>query len=91
MAAQLPQDDSISQKSDLSEDDLQNIEQMSIPESTARSTVYGIKKFEQWIEKRGKECDYATVTAEDLNGMLRKYYAEVKPSKPGGMRSLPWT
>ena len=50
----------------------------AVPKSTARSTNWGVKKFQVWAAKRGKAVDFDTVTAPDLNVILRKFYAEVK-------------
>ena len=69
--------------SSLDEQQLQQIETSSKPATTQRSTIYGIKKFTDWVQKRAKTCDFQTITAEDLNELLRKYYAEVKSAKPG--------
>lgn len=72
-----------SQKSELSEGQLQSLEETSRPQSTMKATKQGIKKFENWLEKRGRTVDYATVSAEELASILRKFYAEVKHNQQG--------
>jgi hypothetical protein len=72
-----------SQSSELNDNDLMQMEHDARPESTNRATMYGVKKFQDWLTKRGKTCDFRTISAADLNELLRKYYAEVKSSKPG--------
>jgi hypothetical protein len=59
------------------------MEESSKPSSTKRATLYGVKKFSDWLNKRSKVCDFHTVTKEELNELLRKFYAEVKSSKQG--------
>ena len=53
------------------------------PDSTDRNTIYGVKKFNEWLAKSGRQCDFATVSMEDLNAVLLKYYEGVGSSKPG--------
>ena len=67
-----------SQTSSLDETELQKMEEVSRPESTFKATKSGIKKFMDWLVKHERNCDLATVSAEELNSILRKYYAEVK-------------
>ena len=74
----------LSQKSDLNDEELMEMEVSAQPDNTKKNTKYGMKKFEDWLLKRGKQCSFATITVEELNDLLRKFYAEVKPSKPGG-------
>ena len=76
-----------SQGSDLSESDLQKLEENARPSSTVKSTEYGMKKFSDWLSRRDKCIDFHTVSAEDLNEILRKFYAEVKLSSKGGSMS----
>ena len=73
-----------SQSSELDEQQLHEMEESSKPTSTKRATIYGIRKFTEWLEKRSKLCDFHTVTKEELNELLRKFYAEVKAAKKGG-------
>ena len=63
--------------SSLDEYDLENLEKASVPKNTLKATVYGMKKFVDWITKRGKTCDFHSISAADLNVLLRKFYAEV--------------
>ena len=77
--------ESISSKnSELNEGALLELENSAKPENTKRATAYEIKRFQQWLDRRGKTCDFATVSANELNDLLRKFYAEVKPVKQGG-------
>lgn len=73
-----------SQSSQLDADALNEMEASAKPDSTKRATTYGIKKFRDWLAKRGKTCDLATVSPSELNTVLRSFYAEVKPSKQQG-------
>ena len=68
----------------LTEEDMQNMEQMAKPKSTTAATVYGVNRFQDWLQRKGKTCDFMTITADELNEFLRKLYAEVKPKKQGG-------
>ena len=72
-----------SQTSELDEDELNNLEAGSMPASTKRATEYGVRKFTDWIQKRGKICDLASIEPSDLSVLLRSYYAEVKANKQG--------
>ena len=65
----------------LSDGDLDRIITGSRPKSTDRSTKWGLNKFEEWIRKRGMSCDLHTVPAIELNGVLRKFYGEVRSIK----------
>ena len=67
-----------SQGSDLCEEELQNLEECAKPQSTKRSTEYGVKKFTEWLEKRQIKVDYNIIKPDELNDILRKFYAEVK-------------
>lgn len=69
--------------SQLNDDELNQLEQSSKPAATVKATASGMRKFNQWMERRGRQCDWANVNAGELNEILRKYYAEVKHAKPG--------
>ena len=79
--------DLLSQSSSLEENDLQEMEEKSRPVTTMRATRNGVKKFEDWLAKRNRVVDYHTVSAEELNDNLRKFYAEVKHAKQGSSLS----
>ena len=68
----------MSQESNLSEGELDTLEKSVKPVATARATLSGINKFNEWLERRQLQCDFHTISADDLNVILRKYYAEVK-------------
>lgn len=70
-----------SQDSELEEQDLQNLVEGSKAKNTIRCTNWGMKKFFSWITKRNKKVDLKTVPMEELNELLRKFYAEVKTEK----------
>ena len=72
-----------SQSSDLGEDDMNRMVEASKPVTTKRSTCWGMNKFIKWMYKRNIVIDLKTVTAEKLNEVLRKFYAEVKSEKSG--------
>ena len=73
----------MSQSSEMDENQLQDLEESAKPPSTKRSTVYGVKKFTDWLDKRSLDCNFHSVTPEQLNELLRKFYAEVKGQKQG--------
>ena len=52
-----------------------------MPENTKKQTTWGLKKFIQWLENRKKSCDLHIVSPAQLNGILRRFYAEVKTNK----------
>ena len=72
-----------SQSSSLDEDELGEMVNEAQPDTTKRATKWGVRKFEDWLQKRGKVCDYHTVTSAELGELLRKFYAEVKAKKQG--------
>ena len=72
-----------SQDSALGEEDLQNLEKASRPASTSAATKSSMTKFKDWLVKRGKMCNFHTVTEESLSELLRSFYAEVKNYKTG--------
>ena len=58
-----------SQSSSLDENDLAEMEHASRPLSTTRATQSGMKKNQNWLEKRGKTVDFHSVTPDDLINM----------------------
>ena len=64
-----------SNSSDLGDDYLDRMETEAVPAATLKATLYGMRKFNEWLQKRGRSVDLATVKAEVLNGHLRKFYA----------------
>ena len=70
----------MSQTSDsqLSEGGLNKIVDDVQPQSTERSTKWGVKKLEVWLSKRAIMCDFHSVPAEELNMVLRRFYGELK-------------
>lgn len=70
-----------SQNSDLDEQELDKLVIDSKPENTKRSTAWGYSKFARWMEKRDIHVDLKAITAERLNEILRKFYAEVTTDK----------
>ena len=55
------------------------LEAQVIHQNTSKGTIYGVNKYERWLKRRGKTCTFYTVLANELNILLRKFYAEVKP------------
>ena len=70
-----------SQDSNLDENELDNIITQSKPENTKKCTNWGFHKFQRWAEKRNIVVDFKTITPNELNEILRKFYAEVKSEK----------
>lgn len=70
-----------SQESNLDEKDLDRLVLDSKPENTRKSTKWGFSKFKSWMEKRNILVNFKTVEADELNNVLRKFYAEVKSAK----------
>ena len=82
-------DDSLmpgSQDSDLSDTAWDDVVNKSNLKTTQRATDWGKKKFDEWCSQRGKIIDLVNIEADDLNIVLRKFYAEVK-SKDGKVLS----
>ena len=71
----------LSQSSDLNEEQLDEIELKAQAKNTVRATEWGVSKFEKWCQKRNVEIDFASVNPEELSEALRKFYAEVKTEK----------
>ena len=65
----------------LSVEEIQHLERSSVPPHTMRATQYDKKKFEDWLLRRNESCDFATVSSSELNSLLLRFYAEMKPSK----------
>ena len=74
-------EEACSQSSQCGEDELQKLEEESIPKNTKKQTSWGIRKFEKWCQRRRIVCDLAVIGATDLSGILRRFYAEVKTIK----------
>ena len=72
-----------SQGSSWDDEELARLEESARSSSTTAATKSGIRKFEDWLQRRWKSCDYASISAVELNDLLRKYYAEVKNYKTG--------
>lgn len=70
-----------SQTSDLGQDELDEIEQKAQSKNTKRATNWGLNKFTKWCNKRSIIIDFKLITPEQLNQVLRKFYAEVKSEK----------
>ena len=70
-----------SQKSDLNNEQLDEIEQKTQAKNTKRATEWEVKKFEKWCKKRKLSVDLKAVSPMDLNEILRKFFAEVKTEK----------
>lgn len=77
-----PCENTNSQSSQLDEEELQRTERESMPENTKKQTQsWGMKKFNEWSDKRQIEVDLHSVSSTELSGILRKFYAEVKTNK----------
>ena len=70
-----------SQDSQLNEEELDKLVEDSKAKNTKKCTTWGLKKFFQWSTKRNVQVDLKTITMEDLNDTLRRFYAEVKSEK----------
>ena len=78
----------MSDSSQLSENELIEIENQAKAKNTVRSTTWGVQKFTEWLEKRRKDCDFYTISPDALNDLLRQFYAEVKPSTKSKSKAL---
>ena len=67
-----------SNNSDLDASQLDQFEVSTQAAGTKKATKWGIKKFEDWCNKRNISVDYCSIFEEALAEILRKYYAEVK-------------
>ena len=52
-----------SQGSSLDDEELARLEESARPSSTTAATKSGIRKFEDWLQRRGKSCDYASISS----------------------------
>ena len=82
-----------SSDSDMSQTALDNLEKSVQPQATKQATDYGVKKFKEWLKKRNRQCDFHSIGKDELNEILRKFYAEVRGNKqqqlsPSTMTSL---
>ena len=68
------------QNSDLGEDQLKGIELQAQAKNTKRTTDWGVKKFDKWCDKQQLTMNFTTGTVQpdELNKILRKFYAVVK-------------
>ena len=64
--------------SDMSDGEINALVNEVVPNSTKRSTAWGTKVFEKWLEKRNIEIDLHQISADDLALHLKKFYAEIK-------------
>ena len=55
-----------SQNSELNKYDLMALER-SAKKCTRRAAQYGVKRFTDWLQKRSKICDFATISPDNLN------------------------
>ena len=54
----------MSQDSNKSEGELRVLETRARPDTTKKSTTdYGLAKFKEWLDRRGKVCDFGRVSA----------------------------
>lgn len=71
-----------SHTSDLDEHTLDKLVTDVVPTATARATKWGLNKWNAWLTRRNNlHCDFYTIDANDLNVLLRKFYAELRPEK----------
>ena len=70
-----------SQSSALSDGELNAILNDAVPVSTKKSTMWGVRKFTDWLSKRRMTCDFHTIEAAELADMLRKFYGELQPKQ----------
>ena len=62
---------------------MDSLEQSSKPTATLNATKWGVHKFAAWIEKRNLTCDWASISPQDFNNLLRRFYGEVKHHREG--------
>ena len=69
-----------SQSSQLEEEHLGKLEADSEPENIKKKkqTSWRLKNFTQWLEKRKINCDLLSLSPAELNGILRRFYADEK-------------
>ena len=76
----LTNNENVNPESDMSDNEIGALVDETIPESTKRSTVWGTNVFKKWQTKRQLNIDFSTISAEELAGHLKKFYAELKKS-----------
>ena len=52
------------------------------PQNTKRANAKSEKLFTGYLAEKGVQMDFATVSKEDLNAVLCKFYVEVRPAPP---------
>ena len=69
---------SASQSSQMDEESLNELDNAAQPENTARATRWAMSRLKEWLKKRHINIDLATVAAEELAPILRRFYGELK-------------
>ena len=64
--------------SEMSDNEIFALVEETIPESTKRSTSWGIGVFKKWLEKRQINVNFHEISSVELAIHLKKFYAEVR-------------
>ena len=78
------QDDAADEENSSSQPNSQEMDKMILDasaKSTHRSTNWGINKLNQWAVKNKRQVDLTTISVDDLNEELRRFYAGVKSNQ----------
>uniref|UniRef100_A0A668AW89 ZMYM2-like/QRICH1 C-terminal domain-containing protein n=1 Tax=Myripristis murdjan TaxID=586833 RepID=A0A668AW89_9TELE len=62
-------------------EELDQLEKSRNEASTARSTSWAVKCFQDYLSNTGQRVDFSTVSREDMNKILREFYGAVRNSQ----------
>ena len=76
-----------------SEKEIQKLIQLNCNKNTTKSTCNSIKKFSEWANARGINPKLEEISEDELDGMLQKFYSEVRRRdgenyEPGSLRVM---
>ena len=72
---------SMSQSSELCDEELDQLVQEAEPESTKVAGEWGFRKLTEWLTRRKMVVNFHTIEPSSLAVILRKFYGEVKTKK----------
>ena len=67
-----------------SEQELFNFEKSRNEASTAKSTTWAVNCFRDYLQSKKQDVDFATISKEHLNSILREFYGSVSSQRCSG-------